>query len=108
MSVSVLAGSLSVDYDAEESPVTDVEERPLSQDEIRKKIIKGVSARVLHFSDYLWLTSYSFFFKVLLIFMEIIFCVLQKESSVRPTATKASKISQQFDGRRRSLDEEQI
>ncbi|XP_035518168.1 coiled-coil domain-containing protein 114 [Morone saxatilis] len=32
----------SVDYDAEESPVTDEEERPLSQEELRRRIIKGV------------------------------------------------------------------
>uniref|UniRef100_A0A8C9XZ71 Outer dynein arm docking complex subunit 1 n=1 Tax=Sander lucioperca TaxID=283035 RepID=A0A8C9XZ71_SANLU len=61
-------------YDAEESPVTDEEERPLSQWELRKRIIQGVS-------------------------------VLKRESSVRQSATKASKISQQFDGRRRSLED---
>lgn len=44
MTVSVF-GCLSVEYDAEESPVTDEEEeRPLSQGELRKKIMKGVSA----------------------------------------------------------------
>ncbi|XP_041815303.1 coiled-coil domain-containing protein 114 isoform X2 [Chelmon rostratus] len=61
----------SVDYDGEESPVTDEEERPLSQEELRKRIMKGV---------------------------------LQKDSSVRHASTKASKISQQLDGRRRSLE----
>uniref|UniRef100_UPI0037E8BBB3 coiled-coil domain-containing protein 114 n=1 Tax=Semicossyphus pulcher TaxID=241346 RepID=UPI0037E8BBB3 len=49
----------SLEYDAEESPVTDEEERPLSQGELRRKIMKGV---------------------------------LQKESSGRQAATKASKI----------------
>ena len=44
MSVSVLVELLSVEYDAEESPVTDEEERPLSQWELRKRIIQGVSA----------------------------------------------------------------
>lgn len=39
-----LFGCLSVEYEAEESPVTDEEERPLSQGELRKKIMKGVSA----------------------------------------------------------------
>ena len=43
MCVSVLVGLLRVDYDAEESPVTDEEERPLSQGELRKRIMKGVS-----------------------------------------------------------------
>ncbi|XP_029288040.1 coiled-coil domain-containing protein 114 [Cottoperca gobio] len=71
-SVSIQPAPNSVEYDAEESPVTDEEERPLSQGELRKRIIKGV---------------------------------LQKESSVRQAATKASKISQQFDGRRRSLED---
>ncbi|KAI3369946.1 hypothetical protein L3Q82_024753, partial [Scortum barcoo] len=37
----------SVDYDAEESPVTDEEEQPLSQEDLRKRIIKGVSAIVI-------------------------------------------------------------
>ncbi|XP_049894202.1 coiled-coil domain-containing protein 114 isoform X1 [Epinephelus moara] len=32
----------SVEYDAEESPVTDEEERPLSQGELRRRILKGV------------------------------------------------------------------
>ncbi|KAK1901325.1 Coiled-coil domain containing protein 114 [Dissostichus eleginoides] len=71
-SVSIKPELNSVEYDAEESPVTDEEERPLSQGELRRKIIKGV---------------------------------LQKESSARQAATKASKISQQFDGRRRSLED---
>lgn len=57
MSVSVLVGLLSAEYDAEESPVTDEEERPLSQEELRKRIIKGVSTIVLRLSDCLWLTS---------------------------------------------------
>ncbi|XP_073325300.1 coiled-coil domain-containing protein 114 [Pagrus major] len=35
----------SVDYDAEESPVTDEEERPLSQDEFRRRIMKKVLQR---------------------------------------------------------------
>ncbi|XP_070759479.1 coiled-coil domain-containing protein 114 [Enoplosus armatus] len=63
--VSIQPAINSVDYDAEESPVTDEDERPLSQEELRRRIIKGV---------------------------------LQKESSVRQAATKASKTSQQFDG----------
>ncbi|KAF3856162.1 hypothetical protein F7725_016885 [Dissostichus mawsoni] len=71
-SVSIKPELNSVEYDAEESPVTDEEERPLSQGELRRKIIKGVQ---------------------------------QKESSARQAATKASKISQQFDGRRRSLED---
>ncbi|KAL7408573.1 hypothetical protein ABVT39_025779 [Epinephelus coioides] len=62
----------SVEYDAEESPVTDEEERPLSQGELRRRILKGVP---------------------------------QKESSVRQTATKTSKTSQQVDGRQRSLED---
>ncbi|XP_069008117.1 coiled-coil domain-containing protein 114 [Embiotoca jacksoni] len=62
----------SLEYDAEESPVTDEEQRPLSQGELRKRIMKGV---------------------------------LQKESSAQQAATKASKISQQFNGRRRSLED---
>lgn len=33
-----------MEYDDEESPVTDEEERPLSQGELRRKIIKGVGA----------------------------------------------------------------
>lgn len=33
-----------MDYDAEESPVADEEERPYSQEELRKRIMKGVSA----------------------------------------------------------------
>lgn len=45
MHMSVLVGLLSVEYDAEESPVTDEEERPLSQEELRKRIIRGVSGR---------------------------------------------------------------
>lgn len=40
--VSVLAGLLSVEHDAEESFVTDDEERPLSQGELRKRIMRGV------------------------------------------------------------------
>ncbi|XP_042365878.1 coiled-coil domain-containing protein 114 [Plectropomus leopardus] len=71
-SVSIQPAINSVEYDAEESPVTDEEERPLSQGELRRRILKGV---------------------------------LQKESSVRQAATKASKIGQQFDGRRRSLED---
>ncbi|XP_068567821.1 coiled-coil domain-containing protein 114 [Cebidichthys violaceus] len=71
-SVSSQPAINSVEYDAEESPVTDEEERPLSQGELRKRILKGV---------------------------------LQKESSVRQAAAKASKSSQQFDGRRRSLED---
>ncbi|XP_059184852.1 coiled-coil domain-containing protein 114 [Centropristis striata] len=62
----------SVEYDAEDSPVTDEEERPLSQGELRRRIMKGVQ---------------------------------QKESSIRQAATKASKISQQLDGRQRSLED---
>lgn len=31
------------DYDTEESPLTDEEERPLSQGELRQRIMKGVS-----------------------------------------------------------------
>ncbi|XP_062420079.1 coiled-coil domain-containing protein 114 isoform X2 [Pungitius pungitius] len=54
----------------EESPVTDEDERPLSQGELRKRI---------------W--------------------VLQKEGSARQAAAKASKISQQFGGRLRSLED---
>ncbi|XP_071751403.2 coiled-coil domain-containing protein 114 [Centroberyx gerrardi] len=59
------------DYDAEESPLTDEEERPLSQGELRHRIMKGV---------------------------------LRKEGSVQQAGTKASKISQQFNSRRRSLE----
>ncbi|XP_036957055.1 coiled-coil domain-containing protein 114 isoform X2 [Acanthopagrus latus] len=61
----------SVDYEAEESPVTDEEEQPLSQDELRSRIMERV---------------------------------LQRESSVRQAATKASKISQ-LDGRQRCLED---
>lgn len=57
MSVSVLVGLLSAEYDAEESPVTDEEERPLSQEELRRRIMKGVSAIILRLSYYLWFTS---------------------------------------------------
>ncbi|KAK9528827.1 hypothetical protein VZT92_012966 [Zoarces viviparus] len=71
-SVSIQPAIHGVEYDAEESPVTDEEERPLSQGELRKRILKGF---------------------------------LQKESSVRHAATKGSKSSQQFDGRRRSLED---
>uniref|UniRef100_A0A3Q4N589 Outer dynein arm docking complex subunit 1 n=1 Tax=Neolamprologus brichardi TaxID=32507 RepID=A0A3Q4N589_NEOBR len=39
-----LLQSISVAYDAEKSPVTDEEERPLSQGELRQRIMKGVSA----------------------------------------------------------------
>lgn len=65
MSVSVLVGLPSVDYDAEESPVSDEEERPLSLEELRKKIIQGVSEikSANHFSDYLWFMSQSAFLK---------------------------------------------
>nr|XP_040059490.1 coiled-coil domain-containing protein 114 isoform X2 [Gasterosteus aculeatus aculeatus] len=62
----------SLGFDPEESPVTDEDERPLSQGELRKRIWKGV---------------------------------LQKESSARQAATKASKINQQFGGRLRSLED---
>lgn len=48
-----------MDYDGEESPVTDEEERPLSQEELRKRIMKGVSATALQLSDYLRFTSLS-------------------------------------------------
>ncbi|KAK5872650.1 hypothetical protein PBY51_013332 [Eleginops maclovinus] len=41
-SVSIKPALNSVEYDAEESPVTDEEERPLSQGELRRKIIRGV------------------------------------------------------------------
>ncbi|KAM6947019.1 coiled-coil domain-containing protein 114 [Lycodopsis pacificus] len=71
-SVSIQPSINGVEYDAEESPVTDEEERPLSQGELRKRILKGI---------------------------------LQKESSVRQAATKASKSGQQFDDRRRSLED---
>lgn len=94
---------LSVDYDAEESPVTDEEERPLSQEELRKKIMKGVSA-IKRASDYLWSMSWS----VVKSSSDLFGCdlqVLQRESSARQAATKASKVSQQFEGRRRSLDD---
>uniref|UniRef100_A0A3Q4I0N5 Outer dynein arm docking complex subunit 1 n=1 Tax=Neolamprologus brichardi TaxID=32507 RepID=A0A3Q4I0N5_NEOBR len=40
----LLTVSISVAYDAEKSPVTDEEERPLSQGELRQRIMKGVSA----------------------------------------------------------------
>lgn len=33
-----------MDYEAEESPVTDEEEQPLSQDELRSRIMERVSA----------------------------------------------------------------
>ncbi|XP_068450833.1 coiled-coil domain-containing protein 114 isoform X2 [Clinocottus analis] len=71
-SVSIQPAISSLEHDAEESPVTDEEERPLSQAELRKRILKGV---------------------------------LQKESSARQAATKASKISQLFDGRQRLLED---
>ncbi|XP_074500116.1 coiled-coil domain-containing protein 114 isoform X2 [Sebastes fasciatus] len=71
-SVSIQPAINSVEYDAEESPVTDEEERPLSQWELRRRIMEGV---------------------------------LRKESSARQAATKASKIGQQFDGKRRSLED---
>ncbi|XP_019118474.1 coiled-coil domain-containing protein 114 isoform X1 [Larimichthys crocea] len=70
--VSIQPAIDSVDYEAEESSVTDEEEQPLSQEELRQRIIKGV---------------------------------LQKESSVRQAENKTSKNSQQFDGRRRSLED---
>lgn len=35
---------LSVDYDAEESALADEEELPLSQEELRQRIMKGVSS----------------------------------------------------------------
>ncbi|KAM8916812.1 coiled-coil domain-containing protein 114 isoform 3-T3 [Spinachia spinachia] len=70
--VSIQPEMHSLGYDAEESPVTDEEERPLSQGELRKRIWKGV---------------------------------LQKESSARQAAAKASRINQQFGGRLRSLED---
>ncbi|KAL6111933.1 odad1 [Pungitius sinensis] len=69
--VSIQPEIHSLGYD-EESPVTDEDERPLSQGELRKRIWKGV---------------------------------LQRESSARQAAAKASKISQQFGGRLRSLED---
>ncbi|XP_056292678.1 coiled-coil domain-containing protein 114 [Pseudoliparis swirei] len=71
-SVSVQPPINSAEHDAEDSPVTDEEERPLSQGELRQRILKAI---------------------------------LQKESSARQAATKASKISQQLDGRQRSLED---
>lgn len=53
----MLVGLLSIDYDAEESPVTEEEERPLSQEELRKRIMKRVSAIVIKLNDYLQFTS---------------------------------------------------
>uniref|UniRef100_A0A8D2ZJ04 Outer dynein arm docking complex subunit 1 n=1 Tax=Scophthalmus maximus TaxID=52904 RepID=A0A8D2ZJ04_SCOMX len=47
MSMSVLVGFLSVEHDAEDSLFTDEEERPLSQGELRRRIMKGVSAILL-------------------------------------------------------------
>jgi len=46
MNVSVLL--ISVQYDAEEPLGTDEEERPLSQEELRRRIIKGVGAIKSH------------------------------------------------------------
>lgn len=37
--------SVLVSYDAEESPATDEEEQPLSQEELRKRITQRVSAK---------------------------------------------------------------
>lgn len=45
-----------MDYEAEESSVTDEEEQPLSQEELRQRIIKGVSTEVLHLNDCLLFT----------------------------------------------------
>ncbi|XP_039971974.1 coiled-coil domain-containing protein 114 [Xiphias gladius] len=73
--ISIQPAVNSVEHDAEESPVTDEEEWPLSQGELRKRIMKGVQ---------------------------------QKENSVQQAATKASKISQHFQGRRRSLEDAPI
>ncbi|XP_076603959.1 coiled-coil domain-containing protein 114 [Chaetodon auriga] len=40
--LSIQSAIKGVDYDAEESPLTDEEEQPLSQEELRKRIMKGV------------------------------------------------------------------
>ncbi|XP_029950711.1 coiled-coil domain-containing protein 114 [Salarias fasciatus] len=40
--ISTQPAANSVEYDAEDSPITDEDERPLSQGELRKKILKGV------------------------------------------------------------------
>lgn len=42
--ICVCVGLHSLGFDPEESPVTDEDERPLSQGELRKRIWKGVSA----------------------------------------------------------------
>ncbi|XP_056242579.1 coiled-coil domain-containing protein 114 isoform X1 [Seriola aureovittata] len=70
--ISIQPAVNSAEYDEEESVVTDEEERPLSQGELRRRIMKAV---------------------------------LQKESSVQQAVTKASKINQQFDGQRHSLED---
>lgn len=40
--LSGLTGLLSADYEADEAPLTDEEEWPISQEELRKKISKQV------------------------------------------------------------------
>ncbi|XP_040889449.1 coiled-coil domain-containing protein 114 [Toxotes jaculatrix] len=72
LNISVQTAVNSVKYDAEESSFTDEEERPLSQGELRRRIMKGV---------------------------------MQKESSIHHTTTKASKTSQQVDGRQGSVED---
>ena len=41
--VCVFSSLLRDDYDTEESPLTDEDERPLTQEELRQRILKGVS-----------------------------------------------------------------
>ncbi|XP_060897841.1 coiled-coil domain-containing protein 114 [Labrus mixtus] len=43
--ISIQPAINSLDYDAEDSPFTDEEERPLSQGELRRRIMKGVQKR---------------------------------------------------------------
>lgn len=44
--LSGLTGLFSVDYEADESPLTDEEEWPISQEELRKKISKQVGEMI--------------------------------------------------------------
>lgn len=49
----VLVGLLSLNYDAEESPVTDEEEQPLSQEELRERITQRVSAKAQRLNEFM-------------------------------------------------------
>lgn len=62
--LNLLVGLLSVDYDAEESLLPDEYERPLSQGELRKTIMKRVSATksaLIHSSNCLLIVILSTF-----------------------------------------------